>query len=73
MVMSPATFASRLVGVTGRRQRHETEEHIVFYKNPRDPAVNQALADACERLNARKLKRDKRFLIYRIEESESRQ
>jgi hypothetical protein len=33
----------------------------VFYENIRDPLVTEALRDACERLNARKLLRDDRL------------
>jgi hypothetical protein len=60
--MSPATFASRVFGLTGRRELHPDEERIVFYENPRDPDVNQAIADACRTLNARSLRRDGRTL-----------
>jgi len=66
--LSPATFASRIFGVTGRREVHAAEEHIVFYENPRDQPISQALAAACRTLNARKLQRDGRLLRYRMEE-----
>ena len=44
------------------------EEHIIFHENPRDPEVNAAVADACRRLNDRKLERDGRRLRYSVEE-----
>ena len=68
LAMSPATFASRIFSLRGRREVFATEEHIVFYENPRDPPSNQAVADACRRLNERKLQRSGRLLCYRTEE-----
>jgi len=67
MPMTPQTFASRLFGVRGRRETRPDEERVIFYENRRDPAVNTALADACERLNERRLVRDGRKLSYAIE------
>jgi hypothetical protein len=67
MPMTPQTFASRLFGTRGRRETRPDEERVVFYENPRDPAVNAALADACERLNKRRLVRDDRKLSYALE------
>lgn len=64
LAMSPDTFASRIFGFSGRREVHATEEHVIFYENPRDPAANQAVAEACRRLNERKLRREKRLLFY---------
>ncbi|MHB8878568.1 MAG: hypothetical protein ACYC8T_33130, partial [Myxococcaceae bacterium] len=69
MPMSPHTFVSRVFGLHGRKELHPTEEHIVFVENPRDPEVNAAVADACRRLNERKLQRDGRRLRYSVEEA----
>ncbi len=65
--MTPQTFASRLFGTHGRRETRPEAERVVFYENPRDPAVNAALADACKRLNKRRLVRDGRRLSYALE------
>lgn len=67
MPMTPQTFASRLFGVRGRRETRPETERVVFYENPRDPAVNVALAAACERLNKRRLVRAGRKLSYALE------
>lgn len=67
MPMTPQTFASRLFGVRGRRETRPDEERVIFYENRRDPAVNAAIADACTRLNKRRLVRDGRKLSYAIE------
>ncbi len=67
MPMTPQTFASRLFGVRGRRETRPEEERVVFYENPRDPAVNAALDDACKRLNKRRLVREGRRLSYALE------
>jgi hypothetical protein len=58
--MTPQTFISRVFGLRGRRTRRPGEEHIVFDENPRDPAVNQSLAEACRHLNQRALVRQGR-------------
>ena len=47
--------------------RRPGEEHIVFYENPRDPAMNQAMAEACRQLNERTLIRHGRRLRYSVE------
>jgi len=70
LAMSPATFASRIFGMSGRRELHADEERVVFYENPRDPAANLAVADACRRINERELRREGRRLRYSIEERE---
>ena len=67
MPMTPQTFASRLFGVRGRRETRPEAERVVFYENPRDAAVNIALADACARLNKRRLVRAGRKLSYALE------
>jgi len=67
MPMSPHTFISRVFGLRGRKELHPTEEHIIFVENPRDPEVNAAVADACRRLNERKLQRAGRRQRYSVE------
>lgn len=67
MSMTPQTFASRVFGIRGRRELRAGEESVVFYANPRDPDVTKALEDAARRLNARKLERDGRRLLYSVE------
>lgn len=69
MPMTPETFASRVLGLPGRKETTPKEEHIIFIENPRDPEVNDAVADACRRLNERKLQRDGRRLRYSVEEA----
>ena len=64
--MTPHTFATRLFGIRGRRELRPDEELIVFYENPRDPDTNAALADACRRLNLRRLSREGRRLRYEM-------
>ena len=62
--MTPHTFATRIFGIRGRREVRPDEERVFFYENPRDPDINAALADACRRLNARRLSREGRRLFY---------
>jgi hypothetical protein len=65
--MTPHPFMSRIFGMKGRRVTRPGEEHIVFYENPRDPAMNQAMAEACRQLNERTLVRQGRRLHYSVE------
>lgn len=65
--MTPHTFMSRIFGLKGRRETRPGEEHIVFYENPRDPAMNKAIAAACRQLNQRALVRQGRRLHYSME------
>ena len=65
--MTPHTFISRIFGIKGRRVTRPGEVHIVFYENPRDPAMNQAMAEACRQLNKRTLVRNGRRLHYSVE------
>jgi len=65
--MMPYTFMSRIFGIKGRRVSRPGEEQIVFYENPRDPEMNQALAEACHELNKRNLIRHGRRLLYSTE------
>ncbi len=67
MPMTPHTFVSRVFGLHGRKELHPAEEHVIFDENPRDPEVNAAVADACRRLNQRKLQRAGRRLRYSVE------
>lgn len=64
--MTPHTFISRVFGIKGRRVIRPGEEHIVFYENPRDPAINQTIAEACRQLNQRNLVRQGRRLHYSV-------
>lgn len=70
--MTPQTFVSRVFGVRGRRELRPGEERVVFYENPRDPEVNAVLADACQRLNKRRLARDGRQLRYEMAATDGR-
>ena len=65
--MTPETFLQRVFTIRGRKERRTTEEFVVFYENPRDPAVNDALRDACQHLNKRALQRDGRTLRFSVE------
>jgi len=71
MPMTPDIFVTRVFGLHGRKEIHPDEEHIILNENPRDPEVNAAVADACCRLNERKLQRDGRRLRYSVEEAHS--
>mgnify|MGYP001611424932 FL=1 len=66
MPMTPQTFVSRVFGMRGRRELRPDEERVVFYENPRDAEVNTVLADACCRLNKRRLTREGRQLRYEM-------
>ncbi len=57
----------RVLSVRGRKETSLDQELVVFYENPRDPAVNDALRDACDRLNRRKLERADRRLRVAVE------
>jgi hypothetical protein len=67
MPMTPQTFVQRVLSVRGRKETSPDEELVVFYENPRDPAVNAALHDACGRLNRRKLQREECRLRFAVE------
>lgn len=67
MLMTPETFLQRVFTVRGRKEIYATEERVVFYENPRDPRVNEALRAACARLNWRDLRRDGRALRFAVE------
>lgn len=68
MAMTPNTFVSRIFNLSGRREIVEhLEERVIFYENPRDPEANAAIAQACARLNKRRLHREDRRLRYSVE------
>jgi hypothetical protein len=69
--ISPQTFLSRVLCLDGRRETTTKEETIVFYENPRDPELAQALQIACSKLNERHLQRNNRLLRYQIEPAPS--
>ena len=54
----------RVFGVRGRRETYAAEQRVIFFENPRDPEVNAALVAACRALNAQKLTRAGRRLLY---------
>jgi hypothetical protein len=65
--MTPQTFVQRVLCVRGRKEIARDHELVVFYENPRDPLINDALRNACERLNRRALRRDDRRLRFAVE------
>lgn len=67
MPMTPQTFLQRVLPMRGRKESSPDQELVVFYENIRDPLVTEALRDACERLNRRKLQRDDRRLRFAVE------
>lgn len=71
MPMTPQTFISRVLSIRGRRVVRANEELVVFYENPRDPDINDALHSACDRLNARALHRDGKAVRYVCESQDS--
>jgi hypothetical protein len=69
MPMTPQTFVQRVLCVHGRKEISRDDELVVFYENPRDPLINEALRNACERINRRALRRDGRGLRFVVEQS----
>lgn len=69
MPMTPQTFVQRVLSVHGRKEIDRNHERVVFYENPRDPLINEALRNACERINRRELRRDDRKLRFSVEPS----
>jgi len=65
--MTPETFVNRVFPMRGRKEIEPEQERVVFYANPRDPEVTEALRDACRRLNQRRLQRQGRRLGYAVE------
>jgi len=72
MPMTTTTFIRRVFSVHGRKETRPGEELIVFYENPRDPAVNDALHVASARLNSRDLRRGDRALRFTVEPEPAR-
>jgi len=68
MKMTPDTFKSRVLPTRGRREIYETHERVVFYVNPRDPQVKEALTLACQTLNERNIVREERRVSYIVED-----
>lgn len=73
MPMTPHTFVARLFSIRGRKEVRPNEERIYFYENPRDPEMNAVLADACLRLNKRRLSLGNRQLRYEMAAADGRQ
>jgi hypothetical protein len=69
MPMTPQTFIQRVLSIPGRKQIDRVQELVVFYENPRDPQINEALHDACTRLNKRALQRNGRTVRFAIEQA----
>ena len=67
MPMTPHTFLQRVLSITGRKEISDDQELVVFYENPRDALVNDALREVCQRLNRRALRRDDRRLRFAVE------
>jgi len=65
--MTPETFIRRVFPIPGRKEVLPESELIVLYENPRDPKINEALRDACGRLNKRAIRREGRVLRFAIE------
>jgi hypothetical protein len=70
--MTAAIFVARVLSIRGRRELCPDEERIVFYKNPRDPEINEAIAKACVGLNQRNLQRGGRRLSYTVADEPTR-
>jgi hypothetical protein len=67
LAMTPETFLTRVFSLAGRKELRPESELIVFYENPRDPKINEALREACDRLNKRAISRDGTALRFAIE------
>lgn len=67
MPMTPQTFVQRVLSVRGRKEVTHDHELVVLYENPRDPLINEALREACERISQRNLRRGKRKLTFAVE------
>lgn len=72
MPMTAATFIRRVLTIHGRKEIRPGEELVVFYENPRDPAVNDALHAASARLNSRGLRRGDCALRFAVEPEPAR-
>lgn len=67
MAMTPETFLLRVFSIQGRKELRPGQELIVFYENPRDPKINDALRHACDILNKRAIRRQDRALRFDVE------
>jgi len=67
LAMTPETFIRRVFTIHGRKELRVHEELVIFYENPRDPAINDVLRDACQHINKRALQRDGRTLRFAVE------
>jgi hypothetical protein len=67
MKMNAETFVARVMPLQGRREERPGEERVIFYENPRDPAVTEGVRAACANLNASGLKRRGRVVRYAME------
>jgi len=72
MPMTPHTFLQRVLSISGREEIQDDQELVVFYENPRDTPVNDALRDACTRLDRRALRRDDWRLRFAVEQAPRR-
>jgi hypothetical protein len=72
MPMTPQTFLQRVLSISGRKEIGDDQELLVFYENPRHALVNDALRDACVRLNRRALRREDRRLRFAVEQPSAR-
>jgi len=64
--MEMDTLIRAVLTLPGERVRTKTTETVRIYRQPRDPTTMAAVAAACEKLSARKLKRDKRHLRFEL-------
>ena len=65
--MTPHTFVTRVFGIRGRaRGPPRRRSASSSTRTRRDPDINAALADACRRLNQRRLSREGRRLRYEM-------
>ena len=67
LAMTPETFLLRVFSIQGRKELRPGQQLIVFYENPRDPKINEALRHACDILNRRAIRRDDRALRFAVE------
>ena len=67
LAMTPETFLLRVFSIQGRKELRPGQELIVFYENPRDPKINDALRHACDILNKRAIQREDRALRFAVE------
>lgn len=66
--MELRTFLKRVAMLPGRREKTDTCETIVIYRNPRDQEMMEALENACDRINERNLTKDGCKLLFKLED-----